>query len=76
MEAETCPYRPDHLTQVAAVISAVIILIPEIQGDSDNRNCANDLHILNMMGIIELSLNQDKTGFMIPTPSRNPQWFY
>ena len=54
MEAETCPYRPDHLTQVAAVIPAVIILIPEIQEDSDNRNCANDLHILNMMGIIEL----------------------
>jgi hypothetical protein len=59
---------------VAAVISAVIILIPEIQGDSDNRNCANDLH--NMMGIIELSLNQDTTGFMIPIPSRNPQWSY
>jgi hypothetical protein len=54
MEAETCRYRPDQLTEVAAVIPAVIILIPEIQDDSDNRNCANDLHIFNMMGIIEL----------------------
>jgi hypothetical protein len=52
METETCRYRPDHPTQVAGVIPAVIILIPEIQGDSDNRNGAQDLHKINMMGII------------------------
>jgi hypothetical protein len=52
METETCPYRPDHLTQAATVIPAVIILIPEIQGDSDHRNGAHDLHKINMMGII------------------------
>jgi hypothetical protein len=52
METETCPDRPDHLSQVAGVIPGVIILIHEIEADSDNRNSADNLHPFNMMDII------------------------